>query len=158
VPTPRSAPCPCGSGKRFKDCHGAIRPSAASLVQQALDKLQARDFAGAEASLQEARRLEPDEPRIYANLGTVHVRQRRYSDAEAALARALALAPDDPYVLTLLAHLRQLRCAWDGLGALHERIRSLLEAGGGRVGSDFNPFPMLSMPTSLGQQLAVSER
>ena len=20
--TPRNAPCPCGSGKRFKDCHG----------------------------------------------------------------------------------------------------------------------------------------
>jgi len=22
--TPRNAPCPCGSGKRFKACHGAI--------------------------------------------------------------------------------------------------------------------------------------
>jgi preprotein translocase subunit SecA len=22
--TPRNAPCPCGSGKKFKHCHGAI--------------------------------------------------------------------------------------------------------------------------------------
>ncbi|MCT8987465.1 SEC-C metal-binding domain-containing protein [Shewanella phaeophyticola] len=22
---PRNSPCPCGSGKRFKQCHGALR-------------------------------------------------------------------------------------------------------------------------------------
>ena len=26
---PRNAPCPCGSGKRYKDCHGAIQPPLA---------------------------------------------------------------------------------------------------------------------------------
>ncbi|HZI83923.1 MAG TPA: tetratricopeptide repeat protein [Casimicrobiaceae bacterium] len=27
-PASRNAPCPCGSGKRFKDCHGALAPGA----------------------------------------------------------------------------------------------------------------------------------
>jgi len=155
---PRNAPCPCGSGKRFKDCHGALGPTAAVWVQRSLEQLQARDFAAAEASLQQARRLAPDEPRIYANLGTVYVRQRRYAEADASLLKALALAPDDPYVLTLLAHARQLRCAWSGLGELHERIRSVLDGDARDVRSDFNPFPMLAMPTSPRQQLAASER
>jgi protein O-GlcNAc transferase len=156
--SPRNAPCPCGSGKRFKDCHGALGPTAAIWVQRSLQQLQARDFAAAEASLHQARRLAPDEPRIYANLGTVYVRQRRYADAEASLLKALALAPDDPYVLTLLAHARQLRCAWSGLGELHERIRSVLDGDARDVRSEFNPFPMLAMPTSPAQQLLVSER
>jgi predicted O-linked N-acetylglucosamine transferase (SPINDLY family) len=120
--------------------------------------LRARDFIAAEASLQQALRLAPEEPRVSANLGTVYVGQERYADAEAALTRALDLAPDDPYVLTLLAHARQLRCAWAGLGEVHERIRSLLDRGSRHLGSEFNPFPILSMPTSPAQQLAVSER
>jgi predicted O-linked N-acetylglucosamine transferase (SPINDLY family) len=27
---PRNAPCPCGSGKRYKDCHGALQPPLAT--------------------------------------------------------------------------------------------------------------------------------
>ena len=30
APPARNAPCPCGSGKRYKDCHGALAPAAAS--------------------------------------------------------------------------------------------------------------------------------
>jgi len=29
-PASRNAPCPCGSGKRYKDCHGALGPIAAA--------------------------------------------------------------------------------------------------------------------------------
>ena len=25
--TPRNAPCPCGSGKRYKQCHGKLEPA-----------------------------------------------------------------------------------------------------------------------------------
>jgi preprotein translocase subunit SecA len=25
--TPRNSPCPCGSGKKFKHCHGAMSPA-----------------------------------------------------------------------------------------------------------------------------------
>jgi preprotein translocase subunit SecA len=27
--TPRNSPCPCGSGKKYKYCHGAIVPQKA---------------------------------------------------------------------------------------------------------------------------------
>ena len=33
----RNAPCPCGSGKRFKDCHGAV--ASAPATQQSADEL-----------------------------------------------------------------------------------------------------------------------
>jgi predicted O-linked N-acetylglucosamine transferase (SPINDLY family) len=166
-PASRNAPCPCGSGQRYKDCHGALGERtrseragepAAAWVQRALVEMQARDFAGAEASLHEAERLAPDDARVYANLGTVYVRQRRHADAEAPLAKALALAPEDPYVLTLLAHARQRRCAWDGLGELHERIRSLLDRGSDDARSDFNAFTLLAMPTTPQQQLVAAQR
>jgi predicted O-linked N-acetylglucosamine transferase (SPINDLY family) len=127
-------------------------------VQRALGELQARNFAAAEASLHEAKRLAPDDARIYANLGTVYVRQRRLADAEAPLSKALALAPEDPYVLTLLAHARQRRCAWDDLGELHARIHSLLEAGSEDARADFNAFALLAMPTTPRQQLAAAQR
>src|SRR5712691_5282792 len=160
VPTPpasRNAPCPCGSGRRYKECHGAPG-DATGWVERALRELQARDFSAAEASLREAERLAPDDPRIHANLGTVYVRQRRLADAEAPFARALALDPHNPYVLTLLAHARQRRCAWTGLSELHARITRLLAANGDHAHADFNPFALLAMPITSRQQLAAARR
>ena len=154
----RNAPCPCGSGKRYKDCHGLIGGSASEWVQRALAQLQARDFAAAEASLREAQRLAPEDARVHANLGTLYVHQDRHADAEAPLARSLALVPDDPYVLALLAHVRQSRCAWNGLDALHERIGHMLSPDGGDTRSAVDPFPILAMPTSPQQQLAAARR
>jgi protein O-GlcNAc transferase len=153
----RDAPCPCGSGKRYEECHGTPRAGAAEWVQRALAELQTRQFAAAEASLREAERLAPDDARIHANLGTVYVRQRRLAEAEVPLSKALALTPENPYVLTLLAHARQRRCAWDGLSELHARIGRLLDTGGGEH-ADFNPFALLAMPTTPGQQLAAARR
>jgi protein O-GlcNAc transferase len=157
APPARNAPCPCGSGKRYKECHGAKPMSAADWVGRALSELQRRDFTGAEASLREAQRLAPEDPRVLANLGTVYVRQRRLAEAEAPLARALALDPDQPYALTLLAHTRQRLCAWDGLGDLHARIRRLLETDDGTP-ADFNPFALLAMPATAREQLVAARR
>ncbi|HZI83924.1 MAG TPA: tetratricopeptide repeat protein, partial [Casimicrobiaceae bacterium] len=153
----RNAPCPCGSGRRYKECHGAVRIGASQWVERALRELRARDFAAAEASLQEAERLAPDDPRILANLGTVYVRQRRLVEAEALLARVLSVSHDHPYVLTLLAHVRQRLCAWEGLCDLHARIGRLLETGDDAP-ADFNPFVLLAMPTTPQQQLAAARR
>jgi predicted O-linked N-acetylglucosamine transferase (SPINDLY family) len=158
TPPGRNAPCPCGSGRRYKACHGAPESDATEWVERALRELQARDFSAAEASLHKADRLAPDDPRIHANLGTVYVRQRRLVDAEAPLGKALALDPDNPYVLTLLAHVRQRRCAWEGLCELHARITRLLATDGDRAHADFNPFALLAMPTSSRQQLVASRR
>jgi predicted O-linked N-acetylglucosamine transferase (SPINDLY family) len=127
-------------------------------VQRALSEMQARDFSAAEASLHEAERLAPDDARIQANLGTVYVRQRRLADAEGPLLRALALAPENPYVLTLLAHARQRRCAWEGLAQLHARIQRVLDADRVDTPSDFNPFVLLAMPISPLQRLTAARR
>src|SRR5215470_20048271 len=132
--------------------------SAAGWVERALAEMRAREFASAEASLREAERLAPNDARVYANLGTLYLQQRRDADAEAPLLKALALAPDEPYVLTLLAHARQRRCAWDGIGELHRRIANLLDADGDDASSGFEPFPILAMPTTPRQQLAAARQ
>src|SRR5215471_2977892 len=132
--------------------------SAAGWVERALAEMRAREFAAAEASLREAERLAPDDARVYANLGTLYLRQRRDADAEAPFLKALALAPDEPYVLTLLAHARQRRCAWEGIEELHRRISRLLDMDGGDAWSYFDPFPVLAMPTTAEQQLVAARR
>src|SRR5215472_15576957 len=153
----RNAPCPCGSGKRYKECHGATGSAARQWVERGLAELKRRDLAAAEASLLEANRVAPDDFRILANLGTVYVRQRRLSEADSMLSCALSLAPEEPYALTLLAHIRQRLCSWDGLATLHSRIGRLLDEETTEA-ADFNPFVLLAMPTTPRQQLLAARR
>ena len=42
-PASRNAPCPCGSGKRYKDCHGAL--AAAALLDRSAGALAAEAHA-----------------------------------------------------------------------------------------------------------------
>ena len=157
APPARNAPCPCGSGKRYRECHGAMDVGAGDWVQRGLRELQRRDFAAAEASLREAERIAPDDPRILANIATVYIRERRLAEAQAPLLRALELDADQPYALTLLAHTRQRLCAWDALAHLHARIRRLLATDDGTP-ADFNPFALLAMPTTAPEQLMAARR
>jgi predicted O-linked N-acetylglucosamine transferase (SPINDLY family) len=124
-------------------------------VQRALAQERILDFAGAESSFQEAARLAPEDGRIQTNLATLYIRQRRHAEAEKPLAKALALDPEAPYALSSLAYVRQQRCAWQGLGELHERIGRLLDRPGG-LQQPFNPFPILAMPTSPQQRLVAA--
>ncbi|HVP88722.1 MAG TPA: SEC-C metal-binding domain-containing protein [Casimicrobiaceae bacterium] len=151
----RNAPCPCGSGKRYKECHGSLRPRVQPLVQRALAQMQKRDFAAAEASFRQAAELEPDDVRIHADIATLCILQQRHDDAEAPLGKALALDPEHAYALVLLAYIRQRHCAWDGLGEMHDRIRALLDRGGDRR-YRFSAFPVLAMPTTPQQPLVAA--
>ena len=64
----RNAPCPCGSGKRYKECHGAIEsaggdttsPALAALLQEALRAQQAGALDKARAKYEAALREKPD--------------------------------------------------------------------------------------------------
>src|SRR5690348_3132565 len=62
----RNAPCPCGSGKRFKDCHGTTRstpalpPSADSLLHEPQVAFASGRAAAALELLESAIGLEPD--------------------------------------------------------------------------------------------------
>ncbi len=155
-PASRNAPCPCGSGKRFKDCHGALSPTAMDWVRRALGDMQARRFAAAEASFREAARLAPDDARIQADIATLCIMQNRHDDAEVPLARALSLEPEHPYALCVYTYIRQRHCAWRGIGELHARVCRVLDRG-----IDpryrFSVFPILSMPTTPHQQRVAAE-
>jgi hypothetical protein len=55
VPVSRNAPCPCGSGKRYKHCHGAIKPF--SFTPHRLAEYEAQVIANVEAEADPTRRL-----------------------------------------------------------------------------------------------------
>jgi predicted O-linked N-acetylglucosamine transferase (SPINDLY family) len=156
APPARNAPCPCGSGKRYKDCHGALEPTAMSWVRRALAQMQARDYGVAEASFREAARLAPDDARIHADIATLCILQNRHDDAEAPLVQALALEPEHPYALCLYAYIRQRHCAWDGLPELHARVGRVLDRGID-TRYQFSVFPILSMPTTPQQQKVAAQ-
>ena len=85
-------------------------------------------LADAEACFVEAARRAPDEVRILAKLGPLYIDQKRYDDAEAPLARAHELDSDNGYVLSLLAHSRMQRCAWDGIDDLFRELARIIAA------------------------------
>src|SRR5438477_12615587 len=158
LPAPRparNALCPCGSGKRYKDCHGSLKPNAEMWVQRALGQMQKHEFGGAEASFRQALQFAPDDARIHADIASLCVLQQRHDDAVAPLEKVLALDPEHAYALVILAYIRQRHCAWDGLGEMHERIRALLDRGGDRR-YRFSAFPILAMPTTAQQQLVAA--
>jgi predicted O-linked N-acetylglucosamine transferase (SPINDLY family) len=155
-PASRNAPCPCGSGKRYKDCHGALAATAMGWVQRALAQMQTHDYVAAEASFREAAKLAPDDARIHADIATLCILQNRHDDAEAPLIRALALEPEHPYALCLYTHIRQRHCAWNGLADLHARVGRALDRGVDPR-YQFSVFPILSMPTTPQQQRVAAQ-
>ena len=128
-------------------------------IRRAMAQNKAQDIAGAIESYREAARLAPDDMQVQLHLGTLHIRQREYADGELALRRALALDPGNPCALSMLAHARQQRCAWDGLAELFDEIRARLEDNADAE-TDFPVvlFAALAMPLSPRAQLNAAQR
>lgn len=116
------------------------------------------DLDAAEACFREAAQRMPDDIRIQLNLGTVCSSLKRYADADVAWLRALELDPHNPHALSMHAHDRQHRCAWDGLDRLFAEINQLLESDATAVDHPMNPFVPLAMPTSPIAQLHAAQR
>ena len=94
----RNDPCPCGSGKRFKDCHGKLAPTPAS---PATDRELARTHLARgerEAAASSARRaVERDPGDVEAwNLLGISLEAVEPDAARAAWGKAVALAPREP--------------------------------------------------------------
>ncbi len=81
----RNSPCPCGSGKRYKDCHGALKgaeafapppiagePSDDRTLQHAQQRLHAADVTGADALCREVLAASPDHPAALRILALCH--------------------------------------------------------------------------------------
>lgn len=100
----RNSPCPCGSGKRFKDCHGALAPSVDALAGEretrrrldtALAAQQAGRFAEAIALYEDVNAKHPGNFDALHMLGVVHYQRGDFDRAHALLISALAIRPGD---------------------------------------------------------------
>ena len=120
---PRNAPCPCGSGKRFKQCHGTLRtlspepappgdpattarspedcraaidraPSDIAAWNRRGEILRATDPAAAEVAWRRAVELAPDNAEAHFQLGNLFRERGEPDAARTEYERALASAPD----------------------------------------------------------------
>lgn len=96
----RNQPCPCGSGRRFKDCHGspgadlagdavARRQRVAALMSEALAHQQARRPTQAERSYRAALELQPGHPDALHMLGVICLERGERDRAKAYVLQAL---------------------------------------------------------------------
>ncbi|GMU70767.1 MAG: hypothetical protein AMXMBFR42_02340 [Burkholderiales bacterium] len=103
-PSSRNAPCPCGSARRYKDCHGrAGAPAAmaapppgdeiASRLQAALAAQQAGQIGEAIGGYDAVLALRPDLFDAWHMRGVAYFQLQAFDDAERDIRRALALAP-----------------------------------------------------------------
>ena len=86
----RNDPCPCGSGKRYKACHGALAsvetaptPDAAALDQYADGLFDRGDFAGAAHAYERLRAHRDLSAESLVRHGAALEKSGRLADAEA---------------------------------------------------------------------------
>src|ERR1700680_2505284 len=105
----RNDPCPCGSRKRFKNCHGALGADAGpdttpestvlqklKQVNQALALHQQGDSTGAEALYRNVLAVKPDHALAQHFLGVIHYQRQELAAALPLLERSVAASPDEP--------------------------------------------------------------
>ncbi|HTR58096.1 MAG TPA: SEC-C metal-binding domain-containing protein [Casimicrobiaceae bacterium] len=97
----RNDPCPCGSGKRYKACHGALAsvdtapvPDAAAADQYADGLFDRGDFAGAAHAYERLRAQRGLSAESLVRFGAALEKSGRLADAEARYREAAARAPD----------------------------------------------------------------
>ena len=93
-PARRLDPCPCGSGRRFKDCHGKL--SIDPRLAAAAGLRHAGDAAGAKRALEAFLVSEPTNADAWTELGRVEHDVMDLGAAKAAFRRAIELAPPNP--------------------------------------------------------------
>jgi tetratricopeptide (TPR) repeat protein len=107
--TARNDPCPCGSGRRYKHCHGATGVAAEgagpvvdtaitadALVARAMEAHQQNNLDAAETDYRAALALAPEHPHALHYLGVILYQRDRAADALPLLERSLALVPQEP--------------------------------------------------------------
>jgi tetratricopeptide (TPR) repeat protein len=94
----RNDPCPCGSGKRYKHCHGSLSAplSADHLAQRGLTAHRRGDVDAAEREYRATLAQSPDHPLALHYLGVIAYQRGRALEAWPLLERAAQLRPDEP--------------------------------------------------------------
>lgn len=90
-PPRRNDPCNCGSGKRYKDCHGALTPNP--MLARAADLRQRGDYEGALRAVAEALRAAPGDPVAMNAQGQLRLDRLEIDAALQSFALALERAP-----------------------------------------------------------------
>ena len=84
---------------------GENNPRAATLVSEANDLEKKGDYNAALQKLDEAKKINPEQPWLWSNYGYVAMVQTRYDDAKAAFKHEIASYPDEAYPVQLYANL-----------------------------------------------------
>jgi hypothetical protein len=91
--TPRRLdPCPCGSGRRYKDCHGAL--SFESALARVLDERRQGRRAAARQILQPLLHATPDLASGWNTDGLLRMDEGDHAGAKRSFRRAIELAPE----------------------------------------------------------------
>jgi len=104
----RNDVCPCGSGRRFKACHGALGAAISATtaasggaagmarIDDALRRHEGGDLASAERLYREILEAEPEHPVAMHFLGVIAYQRKDLATALPLLIRAAALRPEEP--------------------------------------------------------------
>jgi len=100
APAMRNAPCPCGSGKRYKDCHGRLDGGqvARARANDGVDAHRAGRLDEAERAYLAALAANPDDAVAEHNLAALRLQRGRHAEALPVLERAAARRPAEPEV------------------------------------------------------------
>lgn len=109
APVARNALCPCGSGLRYKSCHGRVDidgasgdttapPGVAALLDEGLAAMRSGDPARAKACYADAASLSPGCAEALHARALIDWDAGDLAAAQAGLTRAAALAPDDAQI------------------------------------------------------------
>ena len=116
----RNDPCPCGSGKRYKDCHGALRQTRVALAPSAARELLGQGRIGeAERSARRALELDAADGEAWTVLG-LSLETTEPDAALAALEKAAALAPQQPEAHFRIGDLLRRRAEYAAAIAAYE--------------------------------------
>jgi tetratricopeptide (TPR) repeat protein len=141
----RNDPCPCGSGQKFKQCHGRLSgapalaqaPLAAEpvaiadsfvaegglgvLFHRARAALASDDLAAAETMYRKALERLPGDPVATGYLGVIATKLHRFDEAEPLLLQAIEIAPDAPEYHNNLGLFHQVRGEFAAAAAAYRR-------------------------------------
>ncbi len=94
----RNDPCPCGSGKRYKECHGGLGAAQGetaagphTLLQQALAARQAHDIVTASACCRRILEADPANADAWHLLGSIDLERGDFGSAATHIGKAVAI-------------------------------------------------------------------
>ena len=99
APPSRNAPCPCGSGRRYKECHGALVAASSAdtvrvLLVTALAAQQDGRLAEAEEYYTRALALDPTNFDALHMLGVTYFQRQEFTRSRELIRAACVLRPD----------------------------------------------------------------